>query len=65
LSDGIPEQMNSNEEMYDYPRFKEKFHQIADKNPQEIIDTFIDTIDEWRGETPQDDDFSLMVIKVK
>ena len=65
FSDGIPEQMNSEEEMYDYPRFLERFKDLVNYEPQEIIDTVMKEIDEWRGEQIQDDDITLMVIKVK
>lgn len=65
FSDGIPEQMNSEEEMYDYPRFFERFKSLVNLGPQDIINTIMKEIDEWRGEQTQDDDITLMVIKVK
>lgn len=65
FSDGIPEQMNSQKEMYDYPRFKGLFETLIDKSPQELIDTIIKTIDDWRGKNTQDDDITLMVVRVK
>jgi len=66
FSDGLPEQMNEKEEMYDYPRFKDNFAEILhNKNPQEIVESILATIDSWRGNAEQEDDISLMVIKVK
>ena len=59
FSDGIPEQMNTEKEMYDYPRFFEKFKNLVDKRPQNIIDSIMISIDEWRGDQSQDDDISL------
>jgi serine phosphatase RsbU (regulator of sigma subunit) len=65
FSDGIPEQMNTKQEMYDYPRFFEKFKNLVEKSPQNIIDSIMKSIDEWRGNQSQDDDISLMVIRIK
>jgi ligand-binding sensor domain-containing protein/serine phosphatase RsbU (regulator of sigma subunit) len=65
LTDGLPEQMNDNEKMYDYPRVKEHFKQILNYAPNEIIESFVKSGDEWRGEAIQDDDISFVVIKVK
>ena len=65
FSDGLPEQMNEENEMYDYPRFKEKFENLTSSSPQDIVDDLLVTIDSWRGNATQDDDISLMVVKVK
>ncbi|UCH66100.1 MAG: SpoIIE family protein phosphatase, partial [Ignavibacterium sp.] len=63
LTDGLPEQMNNNEEMYDYPRVKEHFKQAVNFNPNQIIESFVKSGDEWMGETIQEDDISFVVIK--
>ena len=47
LTDGLPEQMNSKEEMYDYPQVLEKFIELAENEPQEIIDALIKSCDDW------------------
>jgi serine phosphatase RsbU (regulator of sigma subunit) len=65
ITDGLPEQMNNNEEMYNYPRVKEHFKQIVNFNPNQIIESFVKSGDEWMGETMQEDDISFVVIKVK
>jgi serine phosphatase RsbU (regulator of sigma subunit) len=65
LTDGLPEQMNDNEKMYDYPRVKDHFKQIVNYNPNQIIESFVKSGDEWMGETIQEDDISFVVIKVK
>ena len=57
--------MNESEEMYDYPRVKDRFIQLVDRSPQEIIDDFVKSCDNWRKGASQDDDLTLMVIKVK
>jgi len=65
ITDGIPEQMNNDEEMYDYPRVKDQFVRVAEKNPSEIIDHFIKSCDSWMGEAIQADDITIMVIRIK
>ena len=65
LTDGLPEQMNQNEEMFDYSRVKSKFKEIADCPPDTIIENLVKAGDEWRGEALQADDISFIVIKVK
>ncbi len=65
LSDGIPEQMNEDEEMYDYPRVKDQFIKVAEKAPSEIIDHFIKSCDNWMGSAIQADDITIMVIRIK
>jgi ligand-binding sensor domain-containing protein/serine phosphatase RsbU (regulator of sigma subunit) len=65
LTDGIPEQMNEDEEMYDYPRIKDQFVRVAEKAPSEIIDHFIKSCDNWMGSAIQADDITIMVIRIK
>lgn len=64
LTDGLPEQMNKNSEMLDYPRVKDSFSQIAYKKPDKIIEALTNLGDEWMGEKIQDDDITFVVIKV-
>jgi ligand-binding sensor domain-containing protein/serine phosphatase RsbU (regulator of sigma subunit) len=65
LTDGLPEQMNIKEEMYNYARVKEKFNEVASNSPEIIIQELIKDGDEWMGEAVQADDISMVVIKVK
>ncbi len=65
LTDGLPEQMNSNEEMFDYIRVRENFSQFANESPQRIIDKLIAKGDEWMDGAVQADDISFVVVKVK
>ena len=64
LTDGLPEQMNSKDEMFDYHRVKDHFNQIADCSPDEIIKHFVNKADDWMNGTPQADDITFIVIKV-
>ena len=65
LTDGLPEQMNKKEEMFDYPRVKDHFAEVAENNPEEIINKLVKSGDEWMGDSIQDDDITFLVIKVK
>ncbi len=65
LTDGFPEQMNNNEEMYDYPRVKDRFKEIAECPAESIIESLVQSADEWMGERVQADDITFIVLKVK
>lgn len=65
LSDGLPEQMNSNEEMFDYSRVKNLFSEISGGDAQQIIEKLVEAGDRWMDGAVQLDDMSFVVIKVK
>ena len=65
LTDGLPEQMNQNEEMFDYARVKSRFKEIAECPPDSIIENLVKSGDEWMGNTLQADDITFIVIKIK
>ena len=65
LTDGLPEQMNKDEEMFDYIRVKERFVESAEKSPQEIIEHLISAGDRWMDGASQEDDITFVVVKVK
>ena len=64
LTDGLPEQTNSNDEMFNYSRVKNHFNEIADKSPEEIINSLVKSADDWMNGKPQADDITFIVIKV-
>ncbi|MEJ2494627.1 MAG: SpoIIE family protein phosphatase [Ignavibacteriaceae bacterium] len=64
LTDGLPEQMNKNEEMFDYPRVKNSFNELAQNKPDEIIKSLTKLGDDWMNNSVQADDISFVVIKV-
>ena len=64
LTDGLPEQMNSSEEMFGYPRVKERFKDLVTNTPDEIIQNLVKSGEEWMGGAIQQDDISFIVIKV-
>jgi serine phosphatase RsbU (regulator of sigma subunit) len=65
LSDGLPEQMNSKEEMFDYPRVKNNFCEAIQSTPEEIITKLVNAGDEWMNGTLQADDMTFVVLKIK
>lgn len=64
LTDGFPEQMSGNEEMFGYQRIKDHFNEVANTSPGEIINDLVKTADDWMGGTSQADDITFIVIKV-
>ncbi len=65
MSDGLPEMLNPEDEMLDYPRTKELFEEVADQSPKVIIDHLFKASTSWADGEPQADDITLVVIKVK
>ncbi len=65
ITDGIPEQMNANEEMFDYPRVKTHFKYLVNNTPEVIIEKFVKLADDWMGDVAQADDITLVAIKIK
>ena len=65
LTDGLPEQMNINEEMFDYERVKKHFIENIKNSPDKIIEKLVEAGDNWMNGRVQDDDISFVVIRVK
>lgn len=65
LTDGLPEQMNQDDEMFDYFRVKDSFGKIAGDTPNGIINRFVESVDQWMGNKVQADDITLVAIRVK
>ena len=65
MSDGLPEMLNPENEMLDYPKTKELFEEVADQSPEAIIDHLFKASTSWADGEPQADDVTLVVIKVK
>ena len=65
MSDGLPEILNPENEMLDYPRTKAAFQDVADQSPKTIIDRIFKVSTLWADGEPQADDITLVVIKVK
>jgi serine phosphatase RsbU (regulator of sigma subunit) len=65
LTDGLPEQMNNNEEMFDYSRVILSFNDAIRNTPDEIINKLVAAGDDWMNGRAQDDDISFVVIRFK
>jgi len=65
LTDGLPEQMNSQEEMFDYSRLKDCFMENITETPQVIIEKLVEAGDRWMNGRNQDDDITFVVIRIK
>ncbi len=65
MSDGLPEMLNPENEMLDYPKTKELFEEVADQPPKAIIEHLFKAGISWADGAPQADDVTLVVIKVK
>ncbi|MCB9211274.1 MAG: SpoIIE family protein phosphatase [Ignavibacteriales bacterium] len=65
MSDGLPELMNSKNEMYGYDRTKTEFHLVGEKEPEEIVEHLKNSASEWVDGKDPDDDVTFVVIKIK
>jgi ligand-binding sensor domain-containing protein len=65
LTDGLPEQMNKDEEMFNYTQVKSIFSEAAVKNPDKIIEALLSAGDKWMDGLVQSDDISFVVIRIK
>lgn len=64
MSDGFPELFNDAGEMLGYDRAPEVLLAAAARAPREIIAHFVAVGEQWGNGRPQDDDVTLVVLKV-
>lgn len=62
-SDGVPEAANPDEEMYGEERFRDALCRHAGGTARQIRDAILDEVSRFRGETSQDDDIALVIVK--
>ena len=65
LSDGLPEAINKNNEMYDYERLREFILQNISKSADEIKDLLLNELNNWMDGVVPDDDVTFVVVKKK
>ena len=65
MSDGFPELLNENNEMYGYKRARNFFEEIAGESPEDIISKLKNAGSDWVNDKDPDDDVTFVVIKVK
>jgi ligand-binding sensor domain-containing protein/serine phosphatase RsbU (regulator of sigma subunit) len=63
LTDGLPEQKNAGEEMFNYARVKQALAEVGTRSPEDIIAHLNRAAESWMGTTPQDDDITLLVLQ--
>ncbi len=65
MSDGFPELMNDEKEMFGYKQARNLFEEVAGESPEEIIQKLRDAGTDWVNNADPDDDVTFVVIKVK
>ena len=65
LSDGLPEAPNSKGEMYDYERLRALIQTSCHLTSKEIVNTLIQSVDQWLEGKRNPDDITLVVTKKK
>lgn len=65
LTDGLPEQKNAAGEMFDYARVHGAFGEAAKESPDEIIRHLVQQGETWMNSAEQEDDITLLVIRMK
>jgi serine phosphatase RsbU (regulator of sigma subunit) len=64
MSDGLPEMFNPERKILDYPRVKELFGEAAEKTAVDIVRHLAERGKEWANGRPQEDDVTLVVVRV-
>jgi len=65
MTDGFPESFNIDKEMFGYDRIEKVFKDESKNHPKKIISRFNNIISEWTKSDGQNDDITMMVIKMK
>jgi sigma-B regulation protein RsbU (phosphoserine phosphatase) len=65
MSDGFPELQNQHNEMFGYKRAKNSFEEVAEKEPEKIIEYLKEEGNRWADNKDPDDDITFVIIKVK
>jgi len=61
-TDGVTEAMNSKKEEYGFHRLEELLYTISDKNPENILNSVISSVNSFSEGIEQRDDMTIMVI---
>lgn len=65
MSDGLTELFNENKEMFGDKRIMDLLRNNSNKTPDDLINVFVEAAEKWRGYSPQNDDITFVVIKIK
>ncbi len=63
MSDGLPELLDHDGEPFGYEKTIAVLQQLEDTTPAAVIAALQDAAREWRGERPQNDDMTLLVMR--
>ena len=63
-SDGVVEARGRDEELFGFERLEESLARHADKGPQGLRDGVLADLEAFTGRTPQEDDQTILVVKV-
>jgi len=63
MSDGFPELFNEENDLMDDDRVRDSFQAAAHLPVKKIIDALVADADSWRGNNPQNDDMTFVVIR--
>ena len=61
-TDGLPEAANADGELFGDERLHAAIGRCAPLPPEECVDAILETVDEYRGDVPQADDETIVVI---
>ena len=64
MTDGLPELLGENGEVFGYPRVEEAFSACADRPADEIVAELSRVASEWTGGQPPNDDITFVVVRV-
>ena len=65
MSDGFPELLNKNGEMYGYDKVQNIFAEVADQSNDEIIEHLKKAASDWVEDEDPNDDVTFLLMKVK
>jgi sigma-B regulation protein RsbU (phosphoserine phosphatase) len=67
MSDGLPERLNDRNEIFGYDRLRTEIEQAGKRQQRAkgLLESLIKSSDDWSNNTPQDDDITLVVLKVR
>ena len=65
MTDGMPELQSSKNEMFGYERIQNIFEKVAEKEPEEIINSLKAEGSAWVNDQEPGDDVTFVVIKMK
>ena len=67
MSDGLPECINEADELFGYVRLLAEIEKVGEMSPNAsgVVKNLVRAIDDWSNHTPQNDDMTLVVLKMK